>query len=71
MRRYKDNAMMKRSTHFLVLPESCRGCKAVRIGVGNSFRSGFSEMKVGKDGDGPIQPADLSGSYEAPYVSMG
>lgn len=36
------------------------------MSVWNSFRSGFPEMKVGEDGYGPVQPADLSGSHEAP-----
>ena len=40
-------------------------CETVRNRVWNSFRSGFAEKGVGEDGNGPIQPADLSGSHEA------
>ena len=59
---------MKTSTHLFGSPQRAVGwCKAVRIVVWNSFRSGFAEMTVGEDGYGPVQPADLLGSREAPY----
>ena len=63
---HTENAMMKTSTHFAFPQRAAGWCEAVGALMPNSFRSGLAEMKVGEDGKGPIQPADLLGSREAP-----
>ena len=59
--------MMKNSTYSADSLRELPAVQGSRTGIWNSFRSGFAEIPVGEDGNGPIQPADLLVSREAPY----
>ena len=58
---------MKISTYSQDFPRELPvGARQWKTEYGIPFGVAVLKRTVGKDGEGPIQPADLSGSHEAP-----